>query len=210
MNSSEAAIDVKTELVGALDAGSNAGSGSKHWTGRGKAFRLRLGVLRGYFAGPAAAALVTLAGFRLHFNVSTVGYLYFLVVVMVSVFWGFWEATVTSLIAFNCLNYFFIPPLFTFTIADPQNLVALATFEITALTVSRLSVRARDQARAEEHQRLQVQKLYDLSRRVLFLDRRRTIGPQIVSLIQETFQTESVALFDATSARVDATGPRAG
>jgi two-component system sensor histidine kinase KdpD len=210
MNSSEAAIDVKTELSIAPGAASKAGSGSNHRAGRWKAVPLRLGVLRGYFAGPAAAALVTLAGYRLHFNLSTAGYLYFLVVVMVSVVWGFWEASVTSLIAFNCLNYFFVPPLFTFTIADPQNLVALATFEITALTVSRLSVRARDQARAEERQRLQVQKLYDLSRRVLFVDRQRTIGPQIVSLVQETFDTESVALFDATSARVDATGPRAG
>jgi two-component system sensor histidine kinase KdpD len=41
------------------------------------------------------------------------------------------------------------------------------------------------------------------------LDRRQTIGPQIVSLIQEIFRTESVALFDATLARLDATGSRA-
>ena len=94
-------------------------------------------------------------------------------------------------------------------VSDPQNWVALATFEITALTVSRLSTRAQAQARAEARQRAQVEKLYELSRRILFLDRRQTIGPQIVSLIQEIFRTESVALFDATLARLDATGPRA-
>ena len=210
MNSSEAAIDVKTELMTAPGAGRRAGSGSTHWTGRWKAFRVRLIALRGYFAGPAAVALVTLAAFRLHFNASTTGYVYFLVVVMAAVIWGFWEASVTSLIAFNCLNYFFIPPILTFTVADPKNWLALATFEITALTVGRLSARAREQARAEALQRLQVQKLYDLSRRVLFVDRQRTTGPQIVSLIQETFHTESAALFDATLARMDSIGPRAG
>jgi K+-sensing histidine kinase KdpD len=94
--------------------------------------------------------------------------------------------------------------VFTWTVSDPQNWVALAAFEITALTVSRLSTRAQDQARAEARQRVEVQKLYELSRRILLLDRRRTIGPQMVSVIHEIFGTESVALFDARSARVDA------
>jgi two-component system sensor histidine kinase KdpD len=156
----------------------------------------------------AAVALVTFCAFRLHLNLSTSGSLYFLIVVMVSVVWGFWEASVTSLIAVNCLNYFFVPPVLTWRVADPQNWVALATFEITALTVSRLSTRAQDQARAEARQRAEVEKLYELSRRILFLDRRLTIGPQIVSLIQEIFRTESVALFDATLARLDSTGSR--
>jgi two-component system sensor histidine kinase KdpD len=189
MEESEAAIDVKTELVSgpvALDA------------------------LRGYAAGLAAVALVTLIGFRLHLNVSTIGSLYFLIVVIVAVVWGFWEASITSLIAVNCLNYYFIPPVFTFRVSDPEDWVALATFEISALIVSRLSARVQGQARAEARQRSQVQKLYELSRRILFLDRRQTIGPQIVSLVQETFRTESVALFDATLARLDATGARAG
>ena len=62
------------------------------------------------------------------------------------------------------------------------------------------------QARAEARQRTQLEKLYELSRRILFVDRRQTIGPQIVPLIQEIFGTESVALFDATAARMDTTG----
>jgi len=176
-----------------------------HW----KTVGGRLRTLSGYLAGPAAIAAVTFAGYRLHLNLSAVGYLCFLIVVMVSVRWGFREATLASLIAFGCLNYFFIPPLLTFTVSDPENWVALVTFEITALTVSRLSARAQGQTRAEARQRMLLQKLYDLSRRILFLDRRRTIGPQVVSLIQEIVGAESVALFDATLARLDATGPLA-
>jgi two-component system sensor histidine kinase KdpD len=154
----------------------------------------------------AAVALATFVAFRLNLNLSTSGSLYFLIVVMIAVVWGFWEASVTSLIAVNCLNYFFVPPVLTWRVSDPQDWVALAAFEITALTVSRLSARAQGQARSEARQRAEVEKLYELSRRILYLDRRQTIGPQIVSLIQEVFRTESVALFDAALARLDATG----
>jgi two-component system sensor histidine kinase KdpD len=202
-------MDVKTELVAGPVAGQNAGAGANSWMGDWEAVRSRLGILRGCLAGAAAVALVTLGALWLNLNLSTSGSLYFLVVVMVSVIWGFREASFTSLIAVCCLNYFFVPPVFTWTVSDPQNWVALAVFEITALTVSRLSTRAQDQARAEARQRVEVEKLYELSRRILLLDRRRTIGPQIVSLIHDTFAAESVALFDASSARVDAIGSRA-
>jgi hypothetical protein len=134
---------------------------------------------RGCLAGVAAVVLLTFCAFRLHLNLSTSvprGSLYFLIVVMVAVVWGFWEASVTSLIAVNCLNYFFVPPVLTWRVSDPQNWVALATFEITALTVSRLSTRAQSQARAEARQRAEVEKLYELSRRILFLDRRQRSG----------------------------------
>jgi two-component system sensor histidine kinase KdpD len=202
-------MDGEPELVTGLGAEPNAGIRAKRWTIYRRVMHSRLRSLRGCLAGLAAVALVTLIALQLHLNLSTSGSLYFLIVVMISLVWGFWEASVTSLIAVNCLNYFFVPPVFTWTVSDPQNWVALATFEIAALTVSRLSTRVQDQARAEARQRAEVEKLYELSRRILLLDRRQTIGPQIVSLIQEIFRTESVTLFDATSARMDATGSEA-
>jgi two-component system sensor histidine kinase KdpD len=197
-------MEAETELATGLVAESGAPephSPPDYW----KAVQPLLGVLRGCLAGLAAVVLVTLCAFRLHLNLSTSGSLYFLVVVMVSVFWGFWEASVTSLIAVNCLNYFFVPPVLSWGVSDQQNWVALASFEITALIVSRLSTRAQDQARAEARQRAKVEKLYELSRRILLLNRRQAIGPPIVSLIQEIFQAD-VALFDATLVRLDAAG----
>jgi two-component system sensor histidine kinase KdpD len=202
-------MDGHTELVTGATAGPLEESGAIRWTSYWNTARSQLRILRGCGAGLAAVALVTLVAYRLHLNLSTSGSLYFLTVVMISVAWGFWEASVTSLLAVNCLNYFFVPPVLTFRVGSAENWVALATFEVAALTVSRLSARAQAQARAEARQRAQVEKLYELGRRILLLDRRRTIGPQIVSLIQEIFRTDSVALFDAKVARLDATGPRA-
>ncbi len=156
-------------------------------------------------SGAAAIAALTYCAYSLHLNLSTSVSLYLLVVVVVSMVSGFWEATIISLLAVTCLNYFFAPPVFTFYIADPGNWVSLGAFEATALIVSRLSTRVRSQAKTEAYQRHLLEKLYELSRRILLLDRSRTAGPQIVFLIGEIFRVDAAALFDAAAARLDAT-----
>src|ERR1700676_2756275 len=118
------AMDGNTEVVTGPVGESNAREITNTWTSY-RNVQSQLGILRGYLAGLAAIALVTLCAFRLHLNLSTSGSLYFLIVVMVSMIWGFWEATFTSLIAVNCLNYFFVPPELTWSVSDPQNWVAL-------------------------------------------------------------------------------------
>ena len=52
-------------------------------------------------------------------------------------------AAVTSML---CYNFFFLPPLYTFTIADPANVAALFFFLFSAVVVSELTVRVRRQA----------------------------------------------------------------
>ena len=159
----------------------------------------------GSAGGSLAVAALTCAAFRLQLNLSTTSVLLLLLVVIVSLSAGFREATITSLAAVACLDYFFIPPLFGFNVNDPQNWVSLATFEVTALIVSRLSVRVQHQALSEARQRRFVEKLYELSRRILFLDRRRTVQSGIVALIHEVLDVDTVALFDAAEARTETT-----
>jgi two-component system sensor histidine kinase KdpD len=150
-------------------------------------------------AGIAAVGLTTFLAFRLHLNVSSAGFLYLLLVLVASILWGFRVATVVSLFAVNCLDYFFVPPIFSFTIGDPQNLVALATFEITALLVSRLSARLKAKERAELEHRLQVDKLYELSRRILLLEPGLAVR-KLPPLIQDIFALKAVAIFQAERA----------
>src|ERR1039457_2275263 len=156
----------KSELATGLAAGLNVGAKANSWTSYWNAVRSPLGILRGCLAGLASVAMVTFIGLQLHLNLSASGSLYFLIVVMISVVWGFWEASVTSLIAVNCLNYFFVPPVFTWTASDPQNWVALATWELAPLTVTRLATRGRGRPRGEAGQRAGVEKLYELGRRI--------------------------------------------
>ena len=57
-------------------------------------------------------------------------------------------AVVTSIVAMLCLNFFFLPPVGTFTIADPQNWVALFAFLAVSLVAS--TCRRSRAARTEE------------------------------------------------------------
>jgi len=58
-------------------------------------------------------------------------------------------------------NFFFLPPFHTFTIADPQNWIALTAFFITALAVGQLSARAKERATEAEAARIRIKDLYE-------------------------------------------------
>jgi two-component system, OmpR family, sensor histidine kinase KdpD len=165
-----------------------------------------LRLARHALAGSAGVLLVAYSGVHLHVNFATTGFLHLLIIVLVAMISGFWEATITSLAALVCLNYFFVPPVFTFYVADPQNWIALITFESTALLVSRLSNQRERQARTAVLERRGMEMLYELSRRTLLMDPQQTPGPQIVSQIRDVVQVDAVALFDAARARVDSAG----
>ncbi len=64
-------------------------------------------------------------------------------------------------------NYFFIPPVGTFTIADPQNWVALFAFLVTAVVGSQLSSRIRKEADVANQRSREIEKLYMLSQQML-------------------------------------------
>ena len=157
-------------------------------------------------AGIALVLLWTWFGFLLHLNLAAIGFLQLLVVLGVALKAGFWQATVVSLVANFCLNYFFIPPVFTFYIADSRNWVALIVFEISALVVSRLSTQARAQAARATNREQEMERLYEFSRKLLLLNRQDSPGPEILSLIQTIFGIGAAALFDASKARTEAIG----
>src|SRR5207249_2385155 len=91
----------------------------------------------------------------------TVALALLLVVVFVAIFWGSKPALLASMLGMLSFNFFFLPPYHTFTIADPQNWVALAAFFITALAVGQLSARAKQRAEEAEAGRVEIRRLYE-------------------------------------------------
>src|SRR5579863_5516924 len=158
--------------------------------------RIWRSVIYGGAIGCASVLCLTFVAFQLRVNESSAGFLYLLLVVIIALRLGFGAATVTSLLAVNCLNYYFVQPILTFRIADRADWVALITFELTALVVSRLSTQVQQQARIARHQSSDRQKLYQLSRGMLLMDPHRPVASQVLGLIQATLHTESAALFD--------------
>ena len=146
----------------------------------------------------AAVAICTWASFRLGQTSAFAGFLYLVFVVLAALYGGFWQATVVSIAAAACLNYYFVPPIFSFA-NSPANWAALGAFEFTALVISRLSRRARLQAIDAQDGRREMERLYETSRRILLLDTTGEPGTLIASLIRDIFDLEAVQLFDPQS-----------
>ena len=130
---------------------------------RGVTNALRLGAALG------AIGALTLIGVRwVHVsNATTVAMTFLMVVLVVAATARLWVAVATSVVAVLCLNYFFLPPVRTFTIADPENWVALVAFLAVSLVASNLSAVARARAQEAVGRRDELARLFDLSRDVL-------------------------------------------
>ena len=166
----------------------------------------RLRTLAQCMAASAVLVLLTYFGFVLQVNLLTIGLLYLLIVVAAASLFGFWQASLISLLAVACLDYFFTQPLFHFYMTDPQEMVALGAFEITTIVICRLSAKElRSSSKAVAH-RAEMEQLYELSRSSLLLDLRQPQGPQLAVLIQRIFNARAVALYDLNLSRQDRMG----
>jgi two-component system sensor histidine kinase KdpD len=155
---------------------------------------LRLQTAR--FAGAALiVAAITLLYLRvIHVNPTTVGFSFLLSVLIVSTLWGLACSVFTAVLATLVYNFFFLPPVGTFTIADPQNWVALVGFLITAVIASHLSNRARQEALKADQRRQDVERLYAFSQQLLATDNILELLNGIPGQIVQAFNVTSAAI----------------
>ena len=132
---------------------------------------------------------------QVHVNPTTVGFTFLLAILVVSANWGLRYALLMAVVATLAYNYFFLPPLLHFTIADPQNWVALVVFLITALIASQLSERARREALQSNQRRQEVERLYAFSQQLLLADNVFGLLNSVPAYIVESFGVEGAALF---------------
>lgn len=114
-------------------------------------------------AGIAAIAALTVVGKLIGLNQTTIGLVYLLVIFLLASWRGLVAGATASVLATICFNFFFLPPLYRFVIADPANWVALVTFVAASFVANRLLVRVQRQAAAAEESRNELRALYDLS-----------------------------------------------
>ncbi|MGD0547924.1 MAG: DUF4118 domain-containing protein, partial [Terracidiphilus sp.] len=166
----------------------------------------KLSALAQCLAAYGVLAILTYAGYTFQFNLMTISFLFLLLVILIAMYYGFWQAAILSLLAALSLDYFFLPPIFHFDVDDPMDWLALAEFELTAILVSRLSAKELRNAREAAIHRTAMERLYELSRNSLLLDLRQVPGPQLVVLIHRLFGVPAVALFDMNLGRQDKAG----
>jgi two-component system sensor histidine kinase KdpD len=155
----------------------------------------------------AVAAVLALYRLVLSVNNTTVALSLLLVVLGVSARWGLAEATIASIVAVLGLNYYFLEPVSTFTIEDPQNWVALVAFLVTAVTASQLSERVRRRAAESEERRLEIERLYELVQTMMLRgDARRTIR-EFVQRVTQVFGCDAAAFYYRPSEEFFRSGP---
>jgi two-component system, OmpR family, sensor histidine kinase KdpD len=162
----------------------------------------------GYLIAALAVGGITLVGYRwFHLNATTVALMFLLGVLGVSASWGLRQAVFMSVIATLAFNYFFLPPIGTFTIADPQNWVALFAFLVTAVTASELSERARRGARSAIERRQELERLYAFSQLLLSSDNPAELLNLIPRYIVDSFGIRSAAISLSSRSDVYRSGP---
>ncbi len=128
-------------------------------------------------------------------NNTTVALSFLLSILAVSAAWGMAVAVFMSVAAMLAFNYFFLPPIGTFTIADPQNWVALFAFLVTAIVGSQLSGRIREEADAADRRRREIEKLYAFSQKLLGEGNVIQLLNAIPNHIAESFEAGAATLF---------------
>ncbi len=149
-----------------------------------------------YLSVSALDVFITWVCYRFfHHNATTVGFVFLLAILVISATWGLRQAIFMSLLASLFYNFFFLPPLFTFTISDPQNWIALAAFLVTAVIGSQLSERARRRTTEANQRRREVERLYALTQQVLVTENVFELLNKLPSYVTEIFNASGAALF---------------
>jgi len=138
------ALDIHVIATDAVENGDHPG-GDGHRPGPGAKHRMRLlsplsarrrlaAVLLAVIGFPLLTVVLTSS--RSHVDLSTALSSYLLLVIAVAATGGVWPAIPAAAAGFLLSNYYFAPPIHTFTIADARDVLALTMFLVTAGVVS--------------------------------------------------------------------------
>jgi len=169
----------------------------------------RARVLIRFVAMTAAALLVVLVYRRiLHVNQTTVALTFLVMVQMAAFRWGLIYSVCLSVVCTLLYNYFFLPPIGSFTIADPQNWIALLAFLASAIFISKLSENERRQTELSEVRRKEMERLYEFSNQLLMEENVHDVASHAPRVVASIFAFEGVILYLTESDTAYSSDPR--
>src|SRR6202789_4559871 len=101
-----------------------------------------------FFIGSLALALVSLAFCQLGVDLASTAFAYFVVILLCSLMGSVTASVLLAIISIAGLDYFFVPPIFTLRIDDPQHLIVVIAFFLTSLIVTSLIQNAHERTQA--------------------------------------------------------------
>jgi two-component system sensor histidine kinase KdpD len=140
-------------------------------------------------------------------NATTVALTFLLAILAAATLWGLAVSIVMSLAAMLAFNFFFLPPVGTFTIADLQNWVALLAFLVVSVLSSQLASRARQRAEDASARQRDIERLYKFSQGLLESGNVMELLNRIPAQIIDTFVVSAAALLLEEKQKVYRSGP---
>jgi len=121
-----------------------------------------------YLVSAAAVAAALGLGMAIHplFGIENVDLVFLTAIVGVAVRYGLPPSVFASILASLCYNFFFLPPLYTFTISEPTNVAAFFFFVVISVVVSNVAARVRTQAVVARGRARTAEALYAFSRKL--------------------------------------------
>src|ERR1700760_530721 len=174
------------------------------------------GTLSSRFKQPLRYLVVTAAALGLSLtyshllvvNQTTVALSFLILILLVAFGWGLAQSIYLSLLCTVLYNFFFLPPMGTLTVADPQNWVALLSFMATGILVSHLSAKSRRETEVARQRREEVEKLYEFSRLLLMEDKLLTLAEATPGMVGTIFGLRAVTLYLPEHGRVYSSSPK--
>jgi two-component system sensor histidine kinase KdpD len=157
--------------------------------------RRSIPVIRWLLAFCALAGIVLVYRRWLHVNTTTVALTLLLLILILAAEWGLRYAVLVAITATVLYNYYFLPPVGTFTISDPQNWLTLLAFLVTAIIASRLSQRARNEAKDARARQRELEILFRLSREFLQSENAGSLLASVPSAVLDVVTAKTAMLY---------------
>ena len=150
----------------------------------------------GLLSAVAGVALCTLIVYPLKqvAPVVSLGVVYLLAVLVVSLTWGAWLGTFTGLLSAAAFNFFQLPPVGRFTVKDPDNWVALAAFLVVAALTSSVAEITRARAQEALERRREADLATEMARLLLRGESLAEVLPTAAARMAQTLELPSAAI----------------
>lgn len=145
-------------------------------------------------------AMFTLAS---QINPVTVALIFLLFVLLVATVFGSKPALVASVQAMLCLNFFFLPPIGTFTISDTENWIALLAFFIVAITAGQLSAKAKRRAEEAEKLYAELQNAFERASEAEALKRSEKLKSALLDAVTHDLRTPLTSIKAAVTMLIE-------
>jgi two-component system sensor histidine kinase KdpD len=164
-------------------------------------------IVRYSISTASAAVIVAVYFLRLHVNETTVALTLLIGILLVAANWGLRHSIYLSILSAAAFNFFFLPPVLTFTVGDGRNWVALFAFLVTGIVASQLAERARREAKISRRRQREAERLYEFSQQMLVTGNVIDLLNVLPQMIAVTFNLTGAAVYLREKDRIYRSSP---